>query len=923
MTRQQHQRFRHGDTIEKVCVRVTKDLANNETSSCYVRLDDIRDVFPHAIRFKLDDGPVPFMVGPEEKRIEPLRIAFYPDDILDVITDSPQSINTSAVVLSPTIRELYMQPSQHLLSSSPELLQSINSSLIAGQVPVSKSDFALMAIEKHMAVSNENSQEMRDMQIQIKTLLQEAKENNERMMALQLEAKEKDDKMALMQNQMLELQNQAIDLQNKALDRLAILQKHAHAILVQNFELHEYPIPRLFIILPVDKNKWDPTRVLENKFRLHFLCECGDHTIEASKSKENQIHIAKHDGYEIKDGIKFFKKYGKYMLILMRVLKLGMKSVDISVPHVPVKKLVEAGIDSSIEYIEALSADNPVLDNINTIDDYEALEGADLRQLDTFLRINDQERRLGNLYRTKTETGHVRWVCFEHYRLTYREKEQKIFAEIVEVNGGDYDFQLGKVVISLGSRIIAQEFFNALAKARHVYDLDVTFNWKCSTSDLSAFEKAFRTSSISILRLDLQQFQASITRKLLPVSTHYETIAHIIGHANMRIVHIILSRDFIRLSNLHPRSSSHLQMLSLGMNATPISASDFRVLVNSLKIDSILTTLDLQNNSLGNRGAVALSEALKTNTVLVALDLRNNLIETEGTVALTEALKINTTLTTLDLRRNPVGRLGALALSDVLETNTTLTSLNLWFNSIGKTASLAISSALKTDTNLTILNLVGNSIGNEGSMALSKALYTNSTLAILYLQNNSIEQEGAIALSEALKVNTTLTTLDLRRNPIGRRGALALAEALEINTTLTSLNMWFNSIGVKSSLALSEVLRSKNTLMSFSLKDNFIGNEGVIALSEALKTNTTLTFLHLNNNSIGKEEAMALSEILKDNTTLTVLSLDNNSIGNEGAMALSEALKDNTTLTQLGLNNNSIGNEGAIALSEALKGNTT
>ncbi|KAF9082364.1 hypothetical protein BGX27_004560, partial [Mortierella sp. AM989] len=136
-----------------------------------------------------------------------------------------------------------------------------------------------------------------------------------------------------------DMQKEAISLQHQALDRLAILQKHAKAILVQNFELHEYPIPRLFIILPVDRTKWNPRNVLENKFRLHFLCECGDHTMKTSKSNQHHIHIAKHEGYEIRNSTDFFSKYGKYILILMQCLKMGELSA-----LTPIPGLVGAGI---------------------------------------------------------------------------------------------------------------------------------------------------------------------------------------------------------------------------------------------------------------------------------------------------------------------------------------------------------------------------------------------------------------------------------------------------------------------------------------------------------------------------------------------------------------------------------------------------
>ncbi|KAF9084873.1 hypothetical protein BGX27_003688 [Mortierella sp. AM989] len=291
-------------------------------------------------------------------------------------------------------------------------------------------------------------------------------------------------------DEMLTLQRENISLTKQAVDRLVILQKHVQAILIQNFELHEYPIPRLFIILPVDRTKWNPKNVLQNRFRLHFLCECGEYTVKPSERSHNHIHIAKHEGYEIRSGTEFFSKYGNYMLILLQYLKIGASSSALT----PIPSLIDAGIDYLIGTMNALSIENSVLNDINTIGDYEGLEGADLRQLGTFLRINDEFRKLGNLYRITTEAGHVKWVCIDHYRLTYKEKEQIAFTNAVEVNGGNYDSQLHKVTVTLGSRIRAEEFFNALAKARHVYDLDLKFDWHCSRADLEAFEKALKMS---------------------------------------------------------------------------------------------------------------------------------------------------------------------------------------------------------------------------------------------------------------------------------------------------------------------------------------------------------------------------------------------------------------------------------------------
>ena len=79
-----------------------------------------------------------------------------------------------------------------------------------------------------------------------------------------------------------------------------------------------------------------------------------------------------------------------------------------------------------------------------------ALEGADLRRLDSFLKKKDAHKILGNLYRITLETGHVKWVCLHHYRQVYRETAMASLLQCVETNDGTYDAHIGKVTINEG-----------------------------------------------------------------------------------------------------------------------------------------------------------------------------------------------------------------------------------------------------------------------------------------------------------------------------------------------------------------------------------------------------------------------------------------------------------------------------------------
>ncbi|KAF9369140.1 hypothetical protein BGX21_006140, partial [Mortierella sp. AD011] len=273
----------------------------------------------------------------------------------------------------------------------------------------------------------------------------------------------------------------------------------------------------------------------------------------------------------------------------------------------------------------------------------EGLEGVDLRQLGSYLKANSSDNLLGNLYHITTDKGYVKWVCIDHYRQAYKERDQQDSERAIQVNGGSYDPQLGEVVISLRSKIRAQEFFDALTKARRVDDLDIKFNWECGKKDLESLENALKESRVSILRLDLREFRTSFGRKLLGTPIQYATLFHIVELPNTKKVHVVLPKELVKLSDFKPKGQFDLHKLSCEMVAESMREKEFETLVETLKTNSILVNLNLKYNSIRNKGAQALSEALKTNSTLTILDLRHNSIGDNGAQTLYDALKTNLT----------------------------------------------------------------------------------------------------------------------------------------------------------------------------------------------------------------------------------------------------------------------------------------
>jgi hypothetical protein len=70
-------------------------------------------------------------------------------------------------------------------------------------------------------------------------------------------------------------------------------------------------------------------------------------------------------------------------------------------------------VDQVINHIEKVTADEggELIRLSEQMESNEVLEGADLRQLETFLKNKDKDSVLGNLFRTVTTEGYVKWCA--------------------------------------------------------------------------------------------------------------------------------------------------------------------------------------------------------------------------------------------------------------------------------------------------------------------------------------------------------------------------------------------------------------------------------------------------------------------------------------------------------------------------------
>ncbi|KAK3817578.1 MAG: hypothetical protein J3Q66DRAFT_431165 [Benniella sp.] len=386
-----------------------------------------------------------------------------------------------------------------------------------------------------------------------------------------------------LQKELASKQDEMKELQIQALDRLALLQKSVQALLTQTYELHEYPIPRLFIVLPEDSSSWNPLDLLSNKFRLYFLCECGEHTKAINTKIHHHIHLAKHEGYELARPTEFFQQYGRYVLTILQMLKYGLTAAGVSVPALTqlirpedVKKVevglkflmntLEPGVNQVIDYIEKSSAGQgqAVFGLSEQMDSNDALEGADLRRLESFLKTKDEHRVLGNLYRTVTGEGHVKWVCIDHYRENYHEKAAQAFRDTVALLGGSFDEDIGRADVTLKSKVQADQFYRDLENARSVYELKLVLDWETTQGDFKRLRNALPKTSVGVLELHLGNSDGP-TSDRLNRSQRYDPILGIMRHPSIQSFTINGPRNFSKRSTLFSRDDDFPNLRHLGV----------------------------------------------------------------------------------------------------------------------------------------------------------------------------------------------------------------------------------------------------------------------------------------------------------------------------------------------------------------------
>ncbi|KAG0251999.1 hypothetical protein BG011_007277, partial [Mortierella polycephala] len=286
----------------------------------------------------------------------------------------------------------------------------------------------------------------------------------------------------------------------------------------------------IVIVLPVGPPNLKELHPSQTRFRLFFLCECGEHTRTVARQSNisHHIHLAKHEGYEIENPEEFFQHYGTYVLSLLQMLKYGVSVAGFAVPAMaptrqhsvnmhkaksPSEVSIEdtmASIDQAIEYLQTpKNTVNVGQSAHNHGEEFKEIEDTDLRRLPSFLRNKDTSRPLGNLYRIFTDDGHVKWVCLDHYRGSRRLTAMNDLKNSLAINGGSYDEHYGRVTVTLQSAFIATHFYKSMVEAKFAQELHLVLNWEATVADLRALRDALDQANVASLKLTCKPSSAT------------------------------------------------------------------------------------------------------------------------------------------------------------------------------------------------------------------------------------------------------------------------------------------------------------------------------------------------------------------------------------------------------------------------------
>ncbi|KAL9642522.1 hypothetical protein ABK040_011089 [Willaertia magna] len=286
-------------------------------------------------------------------------------------------------------------------------------------------------------------------------------------------------------------------------------------------------------------------------------------------------------------------------------------------------------------------------------------------------------------------------------------------------------------------------------------------------------------------------------------------------------------------------------------------------------------------------------------SVIVSLDLSCNAIGDSGANSLARMIRINQTLKLLKLSSNSITEKGAADLADALKENKSLCTLDISLNSIGDIGGIHFAEMLKENSGLRILNLSSCDLKTSAITLLAVVMKENKTLIELNLAKpllHSRKEETIVHISEMFKSNSTLRVLDISYHRLADSGISILLKNLTVSKCITDLNLSGNAITISANLIARYFEHPYCALKRINLSANRIDSEGGIEISESLKKNRTITSIDLAFNNLDDESLVAISDcLLSWNHTVRELKIMDNKFDQSSIQSFDKLIRERNT----------------------------
>ncbi|KAI8358169.1 hypothetical protein B0O80DRAFT_275402 [Mortierella sp. GBAus27b] len=505
-----HQTFRTKSSSEVVTIPTRLDSKSGQR---VVRWKDIQQHFENAKTILNGKCSVLFLTDDNLEDLIPLRIAHHPGVVLEVVvTDN----TTRGYPGPPEILELtssglgsHIQHLEHLISLCASLRDSY-----ARQSVVTLPQYTTTSTNQHnhydpprLLCDVEGNMDQQDqlrqlkqqtqqMQRQIEEIFQKTASTQEQMVEILQTT-------ASMQQQVVEIVQKAETSEHQNRQELQLLREWTEQadrgnpltldqirgqfsrrqleILNRHIVMHdriqallrdftkELSAPRFFFILPKDIDQDYTEDASASLFRLHFLCECGSHTMSKDSKDPHEVHMTDHPGYDLKRPKEFFDKYGAYVLTMMYMIKYGAMADGYVVP--PLLQSKHAGITEQNQEQHCLTKETIarlVDDTITHLEEVGHAADSDtniqrwrvLGDMKSYLEVNEDDHFPGAMHQLTRLGQHCSWVCREH-RYGWNLLHLK---DIVNIIGGTHVENPGNIEIKVNSSSVTKQLYDVVTE---------------------------------------------------------------------------------------------------------------------------------------------------------------------------------------------------------------------------------------------------------------------------------------------------------------------------------------------------------------------------------------------------------------------------------------------------------------------------